>query len=59
VERLAEAIAELAVTLRNAPANEANGGELAGRLAGVWAMVADLDPAVAARLAGYQPDAPP
>ena len=28
-------------------------GALAERVAGIWAMVADLDPAVARRLAGY------
>jgi hypothetical protein len=30
--------------------------ELAGRLASIWAMVADLDPALAARLRSYFPD---
>ena len=28
-------------------------GALAERVAGIWAMVADLDPAVARRLSGY------
>jgi hypothetical protein len=53
VDRLAKAITELAVTMRNSPDGEASAGELAGRLASLWAMVADLDPAVAARLSGY------
>jgi hypothetical protein len=57
VERLTEAIAGLAVTLRSSPGSKACGSELAGRLASVWAMLAELDPAVSARLAGYQPPA--
>jgi len=30
--------------------------ELAARLASIWAMVAELDPALAARLRSYFPD---
>ena len=30
--------------------------ELAARLAGIWAMVAELDPALAAKLRNYFPD---
>jgi hypothetical protein len=32
-------------------------GELAERLASLWGMIAELDPALAARLHGYGPDA--
>jgi hypothetical protein len=32
-------------------------GELAERLASLWGMIAELDPALAARLRGYGPDA--
>ena len=33
--------------------DEASAQELAGRLAEVWEMVAELDPELARRLAGY------
>jgi ABC-type transporter Mla subunit MlaD len=48
--RLGEAIEELADA---AQGDEASAQELAGRLAEVWEMVADLDPELARRLAGY------
>ena len=32
-------------------------GELAERLASLWGMIAELDPALAARIHGYGPDA--
>jgi hypothetical protein len=59
--RLGDAINELAVTMRTRPSGEAGVGEsgeagigeLADRLAGIWAMIAELDPAVAARLPRY------
>lgn len=53
IARLGEAIDELAVTLRTKPAGDASIGEAAVRLAGIWAMIAELDPAVAKRLPGY------
>jgi hypothetical protein len=53
IARLREAIDELAVTLRNTPAGEAGLGEVASRLAGIWEMIAELDPAMAKRLRGY------
>jgi hypothetical protein len=48
LERLGEAIEELAEALRGQA-----GGVSAGDLARVWALLAELDPAVAARLPGY------
>jgi hypothetical protein len=52
LERLGEAIEELAETVRG----RAGGDVSAGDLARVWALVAELDPAVAARLPGYSGD---
>jgi hypothetical protein len=37
-------------------AGHADIDELAARLASIWAMVAELDPALAARLRSYCPD---
>jgi hypothetical protein len=53
IARLGEAIEELAVTLRKNPAGDANLGDVTARLAGIWAMIAELDPAVAVRLPHY------
>jgi hypothetical protein len=50
LDRLGEAIDELADVAR---ADAASPQELAGRLAEVWEMVAELDPELARRLAGY------
>jgi hypothetical protein len=58
IARLGEAIDELATTLRTTPAGEAGLGEVASRLAGIWEMIAELDPAVATRLRGYSADSP-
>jgi hypothetical protein len=49
------AIDEAAATAR-ADAGHADVTDLAGRLAGIWAMIAELDPALADRLRGYFPD---
>jgi hypothetical protein len=49
LERLGEAIDELAEAVRGQAAGEVSAGELAR----VWSLVAELDPAVAARLPGY------
>jgi hypothetical protein len=53
IARLGEAIDDLAVTLRKTPASEACLGDVTARLAGIWALIAELDPAVATRLRGY------
>jgi hypothetical protein len=50
LDRLGEAIDGLADA---AGAGAASPQELAGRLAEVWEMVAELDPELARRLAGY------
>ena len=51
--RLAAAIDELAAAAR--AGDDANGPELAARLAGAWAMIAAADPELAARTARYSP----
>jgi hypothetical protein len=53
--RLGEAIEELADAARAdaAQGDAASAQELAGKLAEVWEMVAELDPELARRLAGY------
>jgi hypothetical protein len=53
---LRAAIDEVAVAARGSQAGHTEPGELARRLAGLWAMIAELDPALAARLHGYGPD---
>ena len=50
LDRLGDAIDGLADAAR---ADAASAQELAGRLAAVWEMVAELDPELARRLAGY------
>jgi hypothetical protein len=50
VDALGRAIDELASAARG---DEAGSHEIAGRLARVWDMVADLDPELARRLAEY------
>jgi hypothetical protein len=54
--RLRAAIDEVALAARAGPDGHADPGELAERLAGLWAMIAELDPGLAARLSGYCPD---
>ena len=50
------AIDEVALAARADPGENADLGELAARLASIWAMIAELDPGLAARLRGYCPD---
>ena len=54
---LRAAIDQVALAARTDRAGHTDPGELAERLAGLWAMIAELDPAIAARLGGYGPDA--
>jgi hypothetical protein len=54
--RLRAAIDEVALAARADPAGHADPEELAERLAGLWAMIAELDPELARRLRGYCPD---
>jgi hypothetical protein len=54
---LRAAIDEVALAARAERAGHTDPGELAKRLAGLWAMIAELDPALAARLRGYGPEA--
>ncbi|HEY5357903.1 MAG TPA: hypothetical protein VIJ82_09475 [Streptosporangiaceae bacterium] len=51
LDRLGRAIDELAAA---AQARDATVRDVAARLARVWEMVADLDPELARRLAGYE-----
>lgn len=54
LDRIGTAIDKLAAEV--AAAGASGPGPLAGRLAEVWAMVADLDPGLAQRLPGYTAD---
>src|SRR5215813_6851320 len=54
--RLRAAIDEVALAARADPAGHAGPEDLAARLAGLWTMIAELDPDLAARLRGYCPD---
>jgi hypothetical protein len=54
---LRAAIDEVALAARADRAGHTDPGDLAKRLAALWAMIAELDPALAARLRGYGPDA--
>ena len=58
IARLRAAIDEVALAARASPPGHATPEELAERLAGLWAMIAELDPGLAARLRGYCPDTP-
>src|SRR5690242_2164354 len=53
---LRAAIDEVAHTARADQAGHTDLVDLARRLAGLWAMIVELDPALAARLHGYGPD---
>jgi hypothetical protein len=54
LDRIGNAIDEIGELAAEMTAAGADGtGTLAGRLAEVWAMVADLDPGLARRLPGY------
>jgi hypothetical protein len=54
---LRAAIDEVALAAHADRTGHTDPGDLAKRLAGLWAMIAELDPALAARLHGYGPDA--
>jgi hypothetical protein len=56
IAMIGAAIDDLAAATRAGAAGHADMAELAARLAGIWAMVAELDPALAARLRSYFPD---
>jgi hypothetical protein len=58
-ERLAligRAIDEVATAVSEGAASGAGLDDLTARLAAIWAMLAELDPALAGRLRGYIPD---
>ena len=58
-ERLAligEAIDEVAAAASEGAASGAGIADLTARLARIWAMLAELDPALASRLRGYSVD---
>jgi hypothetical protein len=54
---LRAAIDEVAHAARAGQSGHMTAEDLAGRLAGLWGMIAELDPALAARLRDYGPDA--
>jgi hypothetical protein len=56
IARIGAAIDEVAAAARAAAAGHGDMTDLAARLAGIWAMVAELDPALAAKLRSYFPD---
>ena len=56
IERIGAAIDEVAAAARAPAAGHADVTELTDRLAGIWAMIAELDPILAARLRAYFPD---
>jgi hypothetical protein len=56
IASIGAAIEEVAAAARASEAGPADVTDLAARLASIWAMVAELDPALAARLRTYFPD---
>lgn len=56
IERIGAAIDEVAAAARTPAARRADVTELTDRLADIWAMIAELDPILAARLRAYLPD---
>jgi hypothetical protein len=56
IAKIGAAIDEVAAAARGDLAGQPDVTELADRLAGIWAMVADLDPVLAARLRAYFSD---
>jgi hypothetical protein len=56
IARIGAAIDEVAEAARTGAAGHTDVTEMAARLASIWAMVADLDPALAARIRSYFPD---
>jgi hypothetical protein len=57
IAMIGAAIDEVAAAARACVAGQADVPDMADRLARIWAMVAELDPALAARLRAYFPDA--
>jgi hypothetical protein len=57
--RIGAAIDEVALAARAAAAGHGDADDLADRVASLWSMIADVDPALAARLRGYCPDGDP
>jgi hypothetical protein len=58
-QRLAEireAIDAVAAAVRGGAAGEASAAELSARVAAIWAMLAELDPALALKVATYSGD---
>jgi hypothetical protein len=55
--RLRAAIDEVALAARTGQPGQTGAEDLAERLAGLWGMIVELDPALASRLRGYGPDA--
>jgi hypothetical protein len=53
---LRAAIDEMALDVLAGQPGHVEAEDLAERLAGLWGMIAELDPALAARLRGYAPD---
>lgn len=56
IASIGAAIEEVAAAARASEAEAADVTDLAARLARIWAMLAELDPALAARLRSYFPD---
>jgi hypothetical protein len=56
IASIGAAIEEVAAAARASEAGPGDVTDLAARLARIWAMVAELDPALAARLRSYFPD---
>jgi hypothetical protein len=56
IAMIGAAIDEVAAAARAGATGHPDVAELAARLAGIWAMVAELDPVLAARLRSYFPD---
>jgi hypothetical protein len=54
---LRAAIDEVALAAHAGRSGHTQAEDLAERLAGLWNMIAELDPALASRLRGYGPDA--
>ena len=54
--RIGEAIDEVAAAASQGAASGAGMADLTAQLARIWAMLAELDPALASRLRGYSVD---
>ncbi len=56
---IGQAIDEVAGALRGGPPSDAELDDLTGRLARIWGMITELDPALAGRLPDYTAEAGP